>query len=301
MSLQFMSRLLDLFAPQGRWDASGLETFRSLLLLHALVRTLDWVPQSMPGGLAGPWIILGMRILLVVTTIASVRPRLGRAAAALGALIVFAQVLFGFPEIEDQVYLELCGLALCALFDASNAGDGPLLRSALCWMGALVLFHSGFQKVLHGYYFFAEFPAYAIAAKDPIGGLFGWLVSTEEVGRLQGLNLFLPEAGPFLTDSTSLVFLSNAVWVLEIELAVMMMFRLTRNFAAVAAIAMVVVIQLVGHQPLYALLLAQFFLLCIPGEWHRRLALVFGTAYAAVALAQLGILPKAFVLRETPL
>ena len=44
-----------------------------------------------------------------------------------------------------------------------------------------------------------------------------------------------------------------------------------------------------------------FFLLCIPGQWHRRLALLFGAAYVAVALAQLGILPKAFVLRETPL
>jgi len=144
-------------------------------------------------------------------------------------------------------------------------------------------------------------PAFAIAAKDPIGGLFGWLVSTPEVQRLQGLNLFLPESGPFLTDSTSLIFLSNAVWVLEIELAALMMFRLTRSFAAVVAILTVVVIHVVGHQPLYGLLLAQFFLLCIPGQWHRRLALLFGAAYAAVALAQLGILPKAFVLRETPL
>src|SRR5262245_51563666 len=87
MSLRFMPQLLDLFAPRsGPCDSSGLRAFRSLLLFHALVRTLDWVPNSVP-----PYVILGTRITLVIVAIAGLRQSLARAAVVLTALIVAAQ------------------------------------------------------------------------------------------------------------------------------------------------------------------------------------------------------------------
>lgn len=299
MSLPFMARLFDLFAPQERpWEAAGLKAFRSLLLLHAFVRTSAWLPSLLGDRNAGVAIVLGARSLLVIAAIASLWPRRGRQAVALGAFVVLAEVILSFPEIGDHVYLELFGLTLFVLLDPESTDDGPLLRSTLCWMGVIVLFHSGLQKLSYGYYFFAEFPLAAIAANDPVGQLFAWLVPAGEVARLRGLNLLLPDAGPFRTDSVPLIILSNAVWALEIELAVMMAVPGTRRFAAIAAIMSVAVVQFVGHQPMYALLLIQFFLLCIPGQWNRRLAFVLAAAYVVVFLTQAGVLPDELLVRE---
>jgi hypothetical protein len=296
-----MPRLLELFAPRGEsWGAGGLAAFRSLLLLHALVRTLAWMPAEFPGGDAKVVLVVAMRMLLLAVAVAGVWPRLGRPVATLAAALVLAQVVLSFPDVDDYIYLELAGLALCALFDERVAEDGRLLRSALCWMGALVLFHSGLQKLLHGYYFLAEFPLVAIATGDPVGQLYAWLVPAAEEARLRGINMFIPESGPFRIQSVPLILLSNAVWALEIELAVMVLARRTRRFAAVLAIAAVVVLQMTAHMPMAALLLSQFLLLCVPGEWNRRLAVVFVAAYAAVALAQAGVLPDALLMREPP-
>jgi hypothetical protein len=94
-----------------------------------------------------------------------------------------------------------------------------------------------------------------------------------------------------------MILVSNGLWAMAIELGVMMLFRRTRRFAAIGAILAVVFIQLIGRQPMYALLLAQLFLLCIPGQWNRRLAWFFVAAYAAVLLALLGVFPDDLVLR----
>lgn len=297
-----MPRLLDLFAPPGRpWDATGLRAFRSLVLLHAAVRTFFWYvpPDSLlAGAYVTPATVVLMRLGLVVAVVASLWRRAARAAVGAAAAAVLVQVSLSFPAVKDPLYLELFCLLSLTLLDVESDSDGPLLRSALCWMAVLVLFHSGLQKVLHGYYFFAELPLAAVADGQSFGELFGWMLPAGEMARLRGLNLSLPDAGPFRSDMALLLIVSNAIWALEIGLAVLVAVPRTRRFGALAAGVLVLVVHVVGGQPLYALLMTQLLLLCIPGQWSRRLAWVVAAAYLAVFLAAAGVGSSNPVLRE---
>jgi hypothetical protein len=282
-----MPRLLDRFAPPGEWDGSGLHALRSLLIVHALLRTWFWTLPfdnwSLGQGQAA--IVLGMRLVLVAAAIASLWPPVTRLAVCTAAGVVALQIVLSFLIVDDHIYLELFCLVLLAVFDPRDDREGPLLRGTLCWMAVIVLFHSGMQKVLHGYYFFGEFPLIAVAQKDPFGQLFAWMLPASEVARLRDLKLSLPDAGPFRTSSALVLVASNAVWTLEIVLAVLIVPARTRVLGAAIAIVAGLIMGVVAQQPMYALLMAQLFLLCIPGQWNRRLAPALGLAYVAVFVA----------------
>ncbi len=284
-----MPSLLDHFAPPpGNWDASGLRVLRSLLIFHAAVRSYFWMLPD-----AGDYssanvviaIVLSMRIGLVVAVIFSLWRRLGRAAAAAAAVVVLVQVVLSFPDVADHVYLELFCLVVVACLDLENDRDGRLLRSTLCWMVVIVLFYSGLQKVLHGYYFFAELPLTLVAEKHPFGELFAWFLPRGETRRLQQLNLLVQDAGPLRATSTLVLVVANAVWAAAIALAILVLLPPTRRFGALAAIGLVFLVHGFARQPMYALLMAQLLLLCIPGEWNRRLAPLLAVAYIGVFLA----------------
>jgi hypothetical protein len=281
--------LLDRFAPPpGNWDASGLRVLRSLLIAHAAVRTYFWlVPDAgdYPSANVVIAIVLTLRGGLVAAAIVSLWRRLGRAAAAAAALLVFVQVALSFPNVADHVYLELVCLVLVACFDVENDNDGRLLRSALCWMAVIVLFYSGFQKVLHGYYFFAELPLTLVAQKDPFGDLFAWFLPRGETRRLQQLNLMMQDAGPLRATSAVVLVLANAIWAAAIALAILVVSTPLRRFGAVGAIGLVLLVHGFARQPMHALLMTQLLLLCIPGQWNKRLAPLLIVAYVGVFLA----------------
>jgi hypothetical protein len=91
---------------------------------------------------------------------------------------------------------------------------------------------------------------------------------------------------------------SNAIWASEIIFAVLIAVRRTRRIGVLAAVIAVLVVHLVARQPMYALLLVQLLLLCVPGQWNRRLMWLFAAAYLVVFVAALGVLSPELVLRE---
>jgi hypothetical protein len=296
-----MSRVLDCFSPAPlRWDAAGLVALRALIVLHAAVRSWAWVlPQDASvGGEWRPWIVLGVRLLLTSALVAALRRRLARFAVGAAAVAVLVQVVLSFPTVGDHVYLELAVLFLFAIFDARHEDDGQLLRSLLCWMGVIVLFHSGLQKLLHGYYFVGALPLWAVAAGDPFGRLFAWALSGAEVSRLIGLNLSVPEAGPFLADGAALLTLANAVWAAELILVGLIVAPSTRRAGVISAVLFLSAVYGIAREPMFALLLVQLLLLCVPGQWNRRLAPCFLALYAAILLCAAGVFPGDLVLRE---
>lgn len=284
-----MPALVHLFAPAaGEWNGAALHVVRSLLLLHAAVRTGEWLLTASELKLPVAAIV-AVGVLMALAAVGGALRRFGRAAALLGAGVVLVQVIASFPGTKDDVYLQLCCLALCALLDADDPDDGPLLRSALCWMGVLVLFHSGLQKLLHGYYFQGETLLTGVAGRDPLAQSLQWLLASGEVQRLMQFRAAVQGAGPFQTESTSFVLVSNALWLVPMVLAALTVFRRTRAFAASAAIAFVVLLNVPAHEIMAGLLLSQLLLLCIPGEWNRRLAWIFVVAYAGIALGYISV------------
>lgn len=277
----------DPFATSGRWDASGLRALRSLLILHAGVRTLYWLAptSSWIPGMLSIAMVATMRPGFIALVILSFWPRFGRRVAVIAAAAVFAQVAVSFPTVSDHVYLELFCLGLLALFDADDERDGPILRSTLCWMAVIVLFYGGLQKLLHGYYFYGELPLLAVAEKEAFGRLFTWALPAAEVDRLRGLNLSMPDAGPLRSDSDLLLMLSNAIWAAGIVLSAFIVFARSRPVGVVVAVVALLTFGGVARQPLFALLMAQLLVLCVPGEWNRRLTLPFAAVYVAVVAA----------------
>jgi hypothetical protein len=286
-----MQALVHLFAPEsGEWSGAGLRAVRSLVLVHAAVRTVRWLPVAFGSGELPVAALAGIGALMVLAAAGGTVRRFARGAALLGALAILAQLLVAFPDADDALYLEVACLTLLGLLDADDAEDGALLRSALCWMGVLVLFHSGLQRLLYGYYFEGEALLTGIATLDPLSRSLQWMLAPGEVAKLMQLKVAMQGAGPFRTASTSFVAVSNALWAMPLLLAALIALRRTRTLAALAAIAFVLLLGTWALEIMTGMLLAQLLLLCVPGEWNRRLFWVFVLVYAGIGLGGVSVL-----------
>jgi hypothetical protein len=295
--LERLAPLLDVFAPSGRrWDPSGLTAFRFLLLVHAAVRL--WGRVAFEPVVDGPPLAVVLAAVATVAAAASLVAGQARRAAGVMTTVTLLEVITNLPDTPNHVYLELYCLGLFAVLDTDSKAEGPLLRSALCWMAILVLFHSGLQKVIYGYYFRGDFLLTVIAGRERFAWPFVWLLPAGEVERLRQFEAFLTGAGPFRSDSILLLVVSNGVWVAEIVLPVLIVVGRSRAMAVGLAIALVVGFQVLAREFVFALLFAQLLLVALPGEWNRRTVPLFLIAYAILILGILGILPSDLVTRE---
>jgi hypothetical protein len=102
----------------------------------------------------------------------------------------------------------------------------------------VILFSSGLQKLVHGYYFRAEYFGFSL-----------WIESFRTVFRLvlpateyQRLTAFTgqPGDGPYFVASPLVVAMSNLTWIAEMGLAPALLWRRTRPFAVAAAIVLII-------------------------------------------------------------
>ena len=78
----------------------------------------------------------------------------GRRWAFAGLALLEAWYVWdAFPLAGNHRYLGLVFLALFALLDDERPEDRRLLLRAVRWMVVVVLFWSGMQKLIHGYWF----------------------------------------------------------------------------------------------------------------------------------------------------
>jgi hypothetical protein len=274
-------------------EAAGqrLADFRRFLLLYGAARSWLWV--TFPGG-ATP-VLVAAALLASAGAALAFRPAGTRgepAAARLGLAAVLAQAAWHFPFGANHLYLELvCLVCLSLVGGAARARDEAWALAALRLVAALVLFHTGLQKVFHGLYFRGEFLTFMAGSDERFGRAFAWLIPTDELARIAALDRRQTGAGPFRTDSPLLVLASNAVWLAELVLPAFLLRPRTRVLGALAGLALVLGVQLAALELGFALLFANLLLLFLPGRWNARALPVAVALLGWGLLAALGVVP----------
>jgi len=217
----------------------------------------------------------------------------GRAlrAAALGLAVVHAIVIAAeFPAAGNHAYLELYFCLLVAFVDPECDEEQRMFVMAARWMMVVIFFYSGLQKLVHGYYFAAQYFAFSMAL-DTFRDFFRWFASAEEVQRLAALGGGWGD-GPYRSDDAALRWLANATWLLEIALAPLLLMGATRALAVVGILALVMAIEAAAREVFFGLIFANGLLLFVPPRIHERLLPAGILLLAALLLVRFGVLPE---------
>ena len=265
-----------------------IRDFRRFLLVYSAARSWLWV--TFPGG-ATP-LLIGAALLASAGAALAFRLRGEDLAARLVLAAVLAQAAWHFPYGANHLYLEIVCLACLALVRRGSDGrDEALALAALRWVTALVLFHTGLQKLFYGLYFRGEFLAFMAGSDERFGRVFAWLLPTDELARLASLDRKQTGAGPFRVDSPLLVVASNAVWIAELTLPALLLWTRTRVLGALGGVALMLGIQVAALELGFALLFVNLLLLFLPGRWNARMLPAAVTLLAWGLLAALGVVP----------
>lgn len=267
--------------------AAKIDGLRKFLLLYGATRSWLWLifdARIEPGLVV--FCALGLSAAAALAWVrawACFAPRI-----ALVFLVV--ESIAVFPYSDNHFVLEVLAVGLVALVGRDGEGEEVAL-GGLLWVTAVVFFQSGLQKVLYGQYFGGEFLAFMVGRGDRFGDVFGWLLSAAEMDRLAGYDPLRSRQGPYRVASFPFLVASNAVYLLEMVLAPLLLLARTRFVAALVSLTFVLFIQLGAREVGFALLFGNLLLLFTPSDLVRRLV-PFLTLFAAwVVLTAAGILP----------
>ncbi|MDJ0868335.1 MAG: hypothetical protein QNK03_19670 [Myxococcota bacterium] len=273
--------------PEPLGAETRVRSFRRFLLLYAAARSWLWVAFSLHD----------RELLVLAAALASAgfalcwRRDLEAWAAPLGLLGVGLQTVWRFPHGANHLYLELLALALVALAGRGARPDAALVLSGLRWLAALVLFHTGLQKLLYGNYFHGDFLAYMVGTQERFANAFGWVLPATEIARLEGYDAMRTGAGPYRVAFAPFVLASNGVWLAELGLPVLLIARRTRVWGALGGIALMASIQVAALELGFAFLFLNLLFLSLPGDWNRRLLPAFALVFLYALGAAAGWLP----------
>lgn len=277
-------RLLARFAEPPDAAQDRVLDFQRILLLYGAVRSLVWVAIAPRDGL----LLLGAALVFVVAAGLALRGGRGTFPARLALPAVLAQVAFRFPHTANHLFLEAVCIAVLALLPRrSERDEAPLALAALRLVTALVLFHTGFQKLVYGLYFQGEFLAFMAATQERFGRVFQFFLPDAELARLEALDRKETGAGPYRVAAPAFVLASNLVWMAELTLPALLAWPPTRVLATLAGIALMLGIQVAALELGFALLFVNLLLLFLPGRWNARLFPFFAAflLYGLLSLA----------------
>jgi hypothetical protein len=282
--------------------------FRSLILLHAAVQSWHWFhwATGSPSAERAAVQVVGAASLYLSGCFALSFWRRGARFAALLALpILLYQMVWHFPHTANHFYLSLWGVAMLACFGSLSADsdeDNALQLQILQWSVLIVLFYSGFQKLVYGSYFQADFLAYQIGTKEIFADLFRHVLPADELTRLRAIDPTQDGAGPYRTTSLALLSISNAVYLAEIALPLALLYRRSRTMAAWLAIAFVGFLQAGAREILFGLLMLSMLLLFLQeGAFNRRLLWSMIALYLYALMASFGVVPGSSLLNPSSL
>lgn len=212
-----------------------------------------------------------------------------RTAFAGFALLQTWYVWTYFPLTGNHRYLELVIAVLFAVLDDRNAEERRLCLRALQWIFVVVLFYGGLQKLVHGYYFRGQFLSYSLWRVGFHAGL-GWLLPAHEFERLTSYAAAVGD-GPYLVSSPVFLIVSNAVWVAEIALAVLLCFRRTRPAAWIAGVLFVVAMEVVAREFMFGIEMICAMLLFARTDLIRKAILPVSVLLATLVLMRAGLIP----------
>jgi len=212
--------------------------------------------------------------------------RLGFFSLAMGMAVA---VWNAFPATGNHVYLECFLCLICALLDPVRSAEQQLLTRSVRWIGCVIMFFAGVQKLVHGYYTNGLMPSY-LFQEPRFGRIFGWLLPASEAQRLHSYN-GLDGSGPYLVSAPALLLASNAVWIFEIALAVALFVASTRRAAVFAGIVFVVLVESGAREIMFGVLFVSVLLMFLSTDANRFFVPIAAVVCVIVLLTQLGWLP----------
>ena len=225
-------------------SASKLRSMRRLLLLTIACEAwlaLRYVPYSSRPASYGL-----VAVALAGALIAGWRDRLARPAVAVALVLLLGVVLSVFPQNANHQFLALLLLTILLLVSPRGddvARDTETALQSMRWIAVLGIGWAGVMKLYYGYWFEGEFLGFRIAGDPGFARTLGLIVPRAELARLIGLGTDLG-AGPFRPEAPLLIAVSNATWLAEVLLPLGLVWQRTRRPAMLAAIALMVVIEL---------------------------------------------------------
>jgi hypothetical protein len=207
------------------------------------------------------------------------------ALAAIHATVVWNE----FPATGNHAYLEVMLCLLGAFLDPRVESDRVLFVAAGRWLAVVILFYSGLQKLVHGYYFHAEYFAFSLWIES-FRTVFQWLLPADELRRLTAF-AGNPGDGPYAVRSPLVVAIANLTWIAEMTLAPALLCRRTRPFAIAAAVALIVGIELAAREAFFGLLYVNLILLFLDRPWHPKVVAPVAALLAMLLAIRLGWLP----------
>jgi hypothetical protein len=265
-----------------------IRAFRRVILLYGAARS--WLWASVPHGASIFDVIaaVGLTICLLL----SLRKEMELWSVRLALPFVLLLIAVSFPTTPNHYYLELIALILLS----TVAGEGieeqeETALAALRWVAAIVLFQTGLQKVLYGLYFRGDIFAFLIGQDPRFATLFGAVVAPEEISRLASYDALRTGVGPYRLDSFPVVAASNLTYVVELALPSLMMIRTTRRWAAWAAVAFVLLIQLGAREAGFAVVFSSLLLLFQADVPLRRVLPALAVLFLLAIGAAHGFLP----------
>ena len=261
--------------------SARLRAFRIFLLLFGLVRSFVWV-RTVEASEPGLALAAG---LFAVGFLFSLTRQYDHFASRLAVAAMAYQIFYSFPFTANHNYLEFYCYALLCLVGRDDEKGEELALVGLRWLTVIVLIHTGLQKLSYGYYFNGELLAFLIGAQERFSGFFAWFLPAAEIERLQSYNYMRIGSGPVRVSSPMFVLVSNLVWISEIVLPFLIVWRRTRWWAILATIVLVVVIQFGALEIGFGLLFVNLLLLFLSSRWQWSLFPVCAALLLFLALA----------------
>ena len=184
-------------------------------------------------------------------------------------------LVLAWPNFANHLFLEWSVL----LFLVLSQRDPELGMKAARWMIVIVLFHSGLQKMVMGQYFNGAFLAFNTATIQNFSDFMGLVLSGDEFARIREM-AGKPGTGPYAVSDPLFVVMSNLVWIGEMSLGPLLLFKKTRKFAVAAAIALIVSIELGARELIFGCLFGAL----LAGFYPRKNALAIWPVLAGVQL-----------------
>jgi len=269
----------------------AVQALRRLVLLHLCVQEwFVWLMAENPP--YSKQVVLLCACSYTLGLCLGWRAPWSRAAFAFVLAVSITRLANQFPIAANHQYLQLGVLALGTLFDGRRKGEAQLLLQSGRWLVATVLCWAGLQKVLHGYYFHAEFLSYAISQEARFAQLFGMLLPSDELIRLQSFGRPAPlHAGPYRATSWPLLLVSNATYLMEILVAIGLFIRRVRPLALCAAVALILAIEVAAREVFFGALFLGLIALFARRALNWQLLPLFVVFYAYLLAAGFGFVP----------
>jgi len=266
-----------------------LARIRAFELVFLLILLTEYWARAIPRweGLA-PNYVASLAIATLLCTAALWVPL--RRLAFAGLALSHASVVWNeFPAAGNHAYLEVMLCTLCAGLDVRRRDDQVLFLRSVRWLVVLILFYSGVQKLVHGYWFRGEYLAFSLWI-DTFRPVIEPLLAPDEYARLITFTR-QPGDGPYLVDSLPLLVVSNGVYVAEMGVALLLLVPRARTLAVCAAMLLLLAIEVGARELFFGLIMVNALLLFPTVDASRRFVPLFAVVLGYLMLVRVGLVP----------